>query len=575
MTTKKDNFILFSDTGAEIEQVKKKTKLKIRSCTFSHLKKTGYDIYAGAEDYYYDPVKATQALNFFEEELSLTLGEWKGQPFIPFGWARDVIMALFGWYNKKTNLRRFSISFIYVPRKNAKSELVAGIANYEFFSANEPDNEIYIGARDRGQASTLHDMASKMVLHNPKLSSEASIYKSTKEIRSNWDSSHLQAVSADAPSQHSKSPGMVIIDELHTQRNDYLIEALRTGMGARKQPMTIYISTADFDRPSICNEELAYAKSVRDNPKLNPEYLPVIYEAATDADWTSEKVWKKCNPSYPVTPNKKFLSDWVREAKNNPRKESTFKRLYLNMKTATSEGWLKMEIWRMGNEDFKESELEGQKCYMGLDLASKIDLSSLAMFFPESCRLVLRFYCPQLAVTEEKTGHYEEWIDDGEMVISGESITDYRFIRADIEKFAKIYDVRQIGFDPHNANNLINELTDIFQHILDSRPDFMIEFGQTYANYCDPCKTFEAMVIENTLKHNSAILNWMASNVSIKEGPSGDIRPVKPSRGSPLKIDGIVASIMAIGLATKDKDNEEPNIYEERGMIDLSSFLDE
>jgi phage terminase large subunit-like protein len=544
-----------------------KNKVTTKKYKFKHL--PGYDPYADSEGYYFDYDEGIRAVSFIEKFIKLTKAEWKGKPFILEDWQKDFIICLFGWFDELSKLRRYSTVFVYVPRKNGKSQLIAAIACYCFFCDEENDAEIYIGARDRGQALTLWKMVESMIKQNDDLWEKVDSHKTEKEIRARWDDSIIKAISSDALSQHSSMPSVAIIDELHAQRDDKLIEALETGQGSRENPLMIYITTADLDRPSICNEELERAQSVRDGVTINADYLPIIFETPKDADWKDEETWKKANPTYPITPKRDFLIKKCNAAKNSPRKESSFKRLYLNMKTNTIEGWLNMDYWRLCAEDFDENDLKGQDCYIGFDLASKIDLTSMIAYFPEGGHLVDRFYAPDLAIYNDVTGHYQEWKDFDYITCSGEKTTDYRYMIEDIKLFRELFNIKCLCFDPHNANILIAMLEEMFEKEIEEDENFLLEFKQTYTNYNESSKEFERKIIEGEMRHNSPILDWMAANVVIREGPSGDIMPQKPKRNSPLKIDGIAASVMALGGWMMHNDQEDENVYEDRGLLIL------
>jgi len=537
-------------------------EIATRAIKFAYL--PGYDPYRDAGDeYYYDAKAGNRAVSFIQNEIRLTKGRWKGKPFRLKPWQKDLVRCLFGWKSRKTGLRRYRNVFLYVPRKNGKSQLIAAIANYLLFCDGENDAEIYIGASNRAQALTLYKMAEEMLRQNADLWKEVRPRETTKEIIANWDNSKIQAISSDALSAHGYSPSAAIIDELHAQPNGALLEALRTGMGAREQPLMFYITTADLDRESICNDELEYAKAVRDGKIIDARYFPVVFETDKEADWTDPKVWAIANPTFPDTPSLDFLSGELVAAKKSRRLEASFKRLYLNMRTASNEGWLDMDAWRMGSLEFDEDELAGKKCYAGIDLSSKSDMTTLQLLFPDDWRVVSRFYLPRQALENDKSGHYQEWADAGLLTICGEEMVDYDYIMNDYLSLRKKFDIKETAIDSWNASYFIVRLEKLHGVTL-------TEYRQGILSFNEPSKELEVMIKAGRIRHNSPILDWMAANVSIKEDESGNIRPVKPKRGSPLKIDGIVALIMALGLCIRDKNEEPPaSVYLKRGFIEI------
>lgn len=532
---------------------------------FKYLRATGYDPYKGVNgEYYFDVVEADKAVKFFHHELKFSKGKWKGKPFTLSDWEVDVVRCLFGWRDTKTKLRRYSELFIFVPRKNGKSEIIAGIADYIFMRREENDAEIYIGAKDRPQALVLYRMAEKMLAQNPRLFRRVTPKEAIKTVMAKWDDSKIEAVSSDAMSKHGYSASVAIIDELHTIKNPDFPAAFKTGMGGREQPLMIYITTADQQGPSLCNEKLEIAKSVRDGKIKNLRYMPVIYETPPDADWKDPAVWAKANPNYPETPSHEYLENQLTEALHSLRAEMNFKRFHLNMSTSTNVGWLDIDAWKAGNiGKFQEESLSGQLCYAGIDLANKIDLSALVLYFPSTHHLLCRFYCSKAAVTKDKSGHYEEWTRAGFIKIAGDRRTDFNFIKEDLQHFAGVFDLDAIAYDPHNASQFANDL-----EASGFDDDKLFEFVQSFRNYTEPSKEFEALINAGLLKHSSPVLDWMAGNVTIRTGPSDDWMPQKPKKGSPLKIDGISAAIMALGLAMKfeHKEQKPESVFDEEGF---------
>lgn len=528
-----------------------------------------YDPYRDAGlKFYYDAEAADRKVAFFKEQLTLTKGEWKGKPFEPFPWAEDIIRAIFGWKETATGKRRYRTVFIYVPRKNAKSELVAGLADCIFFTDGEPDNELAIAAKTSKQALTLYQMSLNMMLQNEEMEDDVTAMESTKTIKAHWDNTKMHVVSADGDTSHGLSCGFVAIDELHVHPNDKVIEALETGMGARSEPLIVYLTTADLDRDSVCNDEKKYAEEVRDGLVDDPRYLPAIFECQPDEDWEDPEVWAKYNPSYPVTPSFDFLQDKWRKAKHRKSKEISFKRMYLNMRVSSVQGWLEKDLWDLGKTAFDEERLLGQTCFGALDLASKKDIAGFSLFFPDTGHTIQRYYVTKDAVEDDKVGRFAEWVEQGHMIIAGKKRMDFSKIFNDYVAMAGKYKILETAFDPWNAHQFSTDLEKKINP-LTGAPFELVEFRQGFQSYNEPSKEFEVMVSEGMIKHDSPVLDWMADNVCIEIDKNENIRPVKPKRGSRLKIDGIVMIVMALGLSMVYDYELTESVYEERDMIVL------
>ncbi|KKK46055.1 hypothetical protein LCGC14_3164450, partial [marine sediment metagenome] len=223
-----------------------------------------------------------------------------------------------------------------------------------------------------------------MVLQNEGLKARAQIFKGqAKAIQLTDHEDNIdefgtyRVICSDAGSSHGFNTHIAVVDELHTQKNRELVDALETSTSARTSPLLVHITTSDFEREgSICNEKHAYASQVRDGIISDPEFLSCIYEATRDDDWTSEEVWYKANPNLGVSKSIEYMRQQCKKAQEVPSFENTFKRLDLNIRTEQDERWLVLEQWdACGASEVDPADLEGQPCFAGLDLASTTDIA--------------------------------------------------------------------------------------------------------------------------------------------------------------------------------------------------------
>lgn len=310
----------------------------------------GYDPWSDAGDCVFDEALAAESVEFFPALLKFTEGERAGSPFELEAWQAAIVANLFGWY-RPDGTRRYREAFVFVPRKNGKSCLLAGLLLHELMRGNEPGAQLYSAAAEREQAALIYRHAAQMVAQEPELSVRCACKPSMKVIeRTDGEWCMYKALSADAFTKHGLSPSFVVVDELHAHPNRELVDVLLTGTGARRQPLVVYITTADYQRPSICNEKYEYAVKVRDGSHSDPAFLPVIYEAAESDDWTDPEVWKKANPNYGISVREEYLSRECEKAKATPGYENTFRRLHLNQRTQQDVRWLSMDAWNSCSE---------------------------------------------------------------------------------------------------------------------------------------------------------------------------------------------------------------------------------
>lgn len=297
-----------------------------------------------AKGSYYDEESADFAVAFIES-LCHTKGTWAGKKFELIDWQEQIIRDLFGTL-KPNGYRQFNTAFIEIPKKNGKSELAAAIALLLTCGDGEQRAEVYGCAADRQQASIVFEVATDMVRMCPALSKRVKILASQKRIIYIPTNSFYQVLSAEAYSKHGFNIHGVVFDELHTQPNRKLFDVMTKGSGdARMQPLYFLITTAGTDTHSICYEVHQKAQDIIDGRKIDPTFYPVIYGADDTEDWTSPKVWKKCNPSLGETIGMDKVKTACESAKQNPGEENSFRQLRLNQWVKQAVRWMPMDKW--------------------------------------------------------------------------------------------------------------------------------------------------------------------------------------------------------------------------------------
>jgi phage terminase large subunit-like protein len=529
----------------------------------------GYDPIATAGDCIFDIGAAQHAIDFFHECLRHVKGELAGKPLILERWEQSILANLFGW-KRPDGMRRYREALVLVARKNGKTTFAAGIALYMLFCDNEPGAEVYSAAADRGQAALVFDQGAGMVRQEDQLYSRSTIYGGgpagqSKAITLNDYSGFWKVLSADAHTKHGLNVHCGIVDELHAHPTRDLTDVIITGTGSRRQPLILEITTSDFDRESICNEKREYAEKVRDGIIEDISFLPVLFAAAPEDDWTDRKIWKKANPNLGVSVSMEYLARECQRAREIPAYENTFKRLHLNIKTEQATRWLPMDKWDECAGEFTyeqmAKELEGQSCFAGVDLATTDDLAACVLYFPGAGNAVLPFFwCPgENAHRRERRDRvpYETWARQGYIELTQGNVIDYDLIRQRIGELGDRYDIREIPIDRWNSTQMQNQLTgDGFE---------VVPFGQGIRSMAAPTAELERLVLSGNLRHGGhPVLRWMASNVAVVTDDPDNKKPSK--KHSSEKIDGIVALIMALGRAMEAPAARKVSVYEDRGI---------
>lgn len=531
----------------------------------------GYDPYWQAENYYFDAETGADAINFFQQKLAHVKGEKTGTAFILENWEKAIIANLFGWKHKETRLRRYRKTLIFVPKKNGKTPLAAGIILHLLFEDGEPGAEIYGAATEYKQASLVFTHAWGMRNQEPYLADRSKVFKGqSKAIElgkpGDIDYGIYRVVSGESDSVEGFNTHGVVVDELHKQKTRELTDNLETSTAARRQPLIIYITTSDFEREgSICNETHDYAEKVRDSKSEIDDvtFLPVIYQAEKEDDWTSPEIWKKANPNLGISVSWEHIERECKRAQQTPTYENTFKRLHLNIRTEQAIRWLPIDLWDKCASPVEEGGLVGRFCYAGLDMSSVQDVTAFVAVFPidEIIYVVPRFWIPkENAIKREERDRvpYLTWARQGFIKMTEGNVVDYDVVHTDIRDFGQKFGLKDIGIDRWNATQIMTQLQgDGFE---------VVPFGQGYFSMNAPSKELERFILEQRLAHGGhPVLRWMALNVSAEIDPAGSIKPSKKT--SKEKIDGIVALVMAIGRMIVQPEPKK-SVYETRGVFD-------
>lgn len=514
---------------------------------------------------HYDKNKADRAVTFIEN-LCHTKGKWAGKRFWLLPWQEQLIRDIFGIVKHDGN-RQFRTAFVEICKKVGKSELAAAIALYLLYADNEPSAEVYGAAADRQQASIVFDVARQMVEMSPALMKRSKLMSATKRIVNYGNAGFYQVLSAEVGSKHGFSISGLVFDEIHTQPNRQLYDVLtKYSSDARQNPLHFIITTAGNDRHSIAFELHTKAIDILEGRRVDPTFYPVVYGLKDDEDWEDEANWYKVNPSLGYTVDIERLRDAYREAKQNPADEITFKWLRMNMWVSSTTSWIPDAIFMKGNEPIDMRLLEGRDCYAGLDLSSTGDITALVLIFPprntdEKYILVPYFWVPEETIPQRVKSNsvpYDVWEKQGHLLATEGNVIHYDFIEKFICDLAEKYHILEIAVDRWNATHMIQNLEDA--------GFTMVPFGQGFASMSTPTKEFYRLLMEGQIVHaGHPVLRWMAGNVVIETDAAENIKVTKAK--SKEKIDGIVASIMALDRCLRNQGEPQGSVYDERGLL--------
>lgn len=488
----------------------------------------------------------------FLESLPIVSGLRAGEALELLEFQRQFIRGVYGPRDDDGE-RLVRLAALSVARGNGKSALLSGLSLAHLLGpCVEPYGECYAAALDREQASVLYNQSRAYIEATPWMAGRVNIKDWHKEIIDEESQSRWRALTSDARKAHGLAPSFWIADEVAQWRSRELWDNLATGMGKRKSALGVTISTQAADDLHFFSE------------MLDAEPVPTIYTqlhaAEVDCALDDREAWQAANPALGVFLNEDQFADAAARAIRSPSFEPSFRLLNLNARIAAEGRFIEQADWDANGEPFDVTELEGARCYGGLDLSSTRDLCALALYFPDEGKLLAWHWLPKdtiAARVERDRVPYDRWAADGWAEVTVGNARDDLAIALQLADIRARYDVQGIAFDRWQMARLQKLLSDEGIELP------MREFVPGFKSYAAAVDAFERALLGRKLQHNNnPLLRWQAGNVIVETDAAANRKPTKAK--SLDRIDGIVSAIMACGLAATD---EGPSVYRGEGIM--------
>lgn len=524
---------------------------------------------AEKDGYYLDHQKGMLVINFFEELLKHTKGKSAGQAFILSPYQQFTYYNVFAWMERKPtgDIRRINNVYEKVAKKNGKTAGMAGLNLLHLSFDNEAGAECYIGATKEEQAKLCFNQATEFIIKSDVLQ-KLGFKVLQKQIRFEPTTSFSRPLGGDSKTQDGINCSLGIIDEYHAHPTDGVKENIESSMASRKQPLLYTITTAGTNIAGVCKNFEDQCIAVLDGQLKDDHLFIMIHNLDEGDDWEDETNWKKANPNLGVTVTLDFLRKEYNKAKNQPSKIPNFKTKHLNMWVDAPEIWIPHEIWiknKAAVKDYKKLFLKKASefgTYAALDLSTTTDLTALVWLTNpdnEGKRYIMPyFFCPKATIerrSKEDRVPYRYWMDQKLLIATQGNTIDYAVIKKTVlQKFSK-YNTQCIEFDQWNAEQLRNEIA---ENGIETA-----YFSQAIGVISFPTKQFEKLVYDGLLIHDdNPILSWMLSGCVIYQDANENIKVHKgKSHQGNKRVDGIIATIMALGGSLSNNDESEQSIY--------------
>ena len=511
--------------------------------------------------WYFDRKAAQRAISFIER-LQHTKGQWAGLRFKLEPWQQFIIWNIFGW-KMADGTRRFRYAYVEIARKNGKTALSAGIGLYMLFADGESRPEVYSAATVKDQARICFSDAVEIVKATD-LKNYLTTYRNS--IVYELKGGMMKPLSSDYGTHDGLNPSCGIIDEFHAHKDSGMFDVIKSAFGARKQPLMFIITTAGFNKAGACyayrDNVIKILRGINEDDTL----FGIIYTMDANEEWDNPQMWIKSNPNLGVSLFPNYLEDQVNDAKNRPEAVRNVMTKNVNLWVDAEKTWILDDAWMKCVGTTEIEDLRGCECWGGLDLSNVSDITAFVLIFHENDKFQLLpfFWIPEEKMLEKirkENINYDLWVKAGFVKVTSGNVLDYEFVKADILQIVEIYDLQSSAYDRWNSSQTI---IDLQNEGMECNP-----FGQGYGSMSAPSKEFEKLVLSEKIEHfGNPVLRWMLSSTLIKTDPAGNIKPDKEK--SVQKIDGIVASIMALGewMTAQAEDDNDP--YSKRGMLSFN-----
>lgn len=517
---------------------------------------------------YFSAAHGWHVIRYIERYFCHIKGSLAGKPLVLDPWQKFWTAVLYGW-RRRDGRRRFTRAYEEVARKNGKSTWKGPQGAYLFMMDGEPGAEVYAVATTREQAMTVFRPAfeniKRWLRQSAGLARSFRVFEGINQERIESGSSVFKPIASNWDAQDGFNPSVVLYDELHAQKSREQWDVLESGFGARAQPLLSAITTAGFILDGICTEVRGYLVSVLEGKRKDDDFFGYIYTLDEGDDPFTERNWIKANPGLGSSKTIDYMRGQARKAKALPSALANFRTKDLNIWCNDAEGWIDLDVWDKGGKKFCKELLAGRECYGGLDLASTRDLTAFALVFPPADQLgdwyvLVQTWCPRAKVEAQAddAAPYDRWEKEGWLTVTEGDVADYLPVSEAVMAACQIYDVREIGFDRWNAQQLSNELME--------KDLPMVEVPQNTGGMYPGTKKLEELIYSKRLRHGAnPVLRSAVGNVSLLYDSNENFRPDKKRSKQKGRIDPAVATIIALSRAVVYVADD--SVYNERGII--------
>jgi len=499
--------------------------------------------------YFFDQKKANRVISFFEKFTHHSKGRMAPQLVKLEIWQKALLSCAFGLVDEN-GVRVYREVLVVMGRKNGKSLLASGIAEFMAYADGEPGADCYFLAPKLDQADIVFNDFWQSVSQEPDL---MKITKKRKmDIYIESTNTSIKKVPFSEKKSDGFNPHLTVCDEIAAWVGENGIRqyaVMTSALGSREQPMIFSITTANYINGGIYDELFNRATSFLQGNSREKRLLPFLYQIDNLEKWNDLNELRKSIPNLGVSVKVDYVLEEIAKAEQTVANKAEFMTKMACIKQTASSAWLRAEdVQKMFSDRKPIGELANHYCLCGIDLSQTIDLSSACMLVEDKGTIwvISHFWLPaeRLAEATARDGiPYQAMIERGFLSLSGEEFIDYNDIFLWIEQMRKQYKLLplQIGYDRYSSQYLISQLEQASYHCES------VFQGWNLGGIED---TFEGMVREGTIKciddNDLLKIHLMDAAQQIETGTSAHPRKKLVKISKNAHVDGVAAILDAL-----------------------------
>ena len=495
--------------------------------------------------WHFDTTKADHVCQFIEVVIKHVKGSLAGKTLVLEDWQCFILCNIYGWVDDE-DIRKHQYVVLEIARKNGKSIFASAIAIYDLLFGEE-GGEVYSLATMQEQAKICFGVAEQMIRKSDgRIQDKFKMVTNQITNKETW--SKYRPLSKESKSLDGLNPTLCIYDEAAAYGDRNLVEVMTSATGARKNFLHLFITTAQFSRSTIYYENREYLLHILKGKVEDDRWFGTIYTIDDDDDWTDEACWIKANPCLDISVRRDFLQNEVNQALTMQSKKNNVLTKHFNVWTTSEENWIDPSYWvSCKGEPVREGDL-----YIGMDLSSIKDLTALCYMWNNGDKFSVEFQCflPQKTIRElpaQSRELYHQAVQSGVLFPTSGDVVDYREVESSILEMAEKYNLKMLGYDPYNANILVNKLEDLGIPTID--------ISQNMKSLSMASKETEKLIIEQKILHSgNPFIDWQLECCITHTDVNGNIKVKKEEADKYAKIDAIIAMIMCMSMAADKLD---------------------